>query len=620
MHYNFTSTLSGVSIIKWDNLSQQQLVSATWSPRDTGPHTVELTWEAGVLTGKVDGTQRVQVTDHTYDDHVGFGLRGSGTSSVVDDFYYDDIASNPTLAISPDPMEELGPDPAITLTGTDTAWDPNTNTPTFTVNKGSITDQVIDSATTAHANYHLPVVNDTATFTDPSTGATDEVALTSTLNVEANGTIDDVLAILGTPAVGHTVTGDQVTELAELHMPDTPPSVSDIIDWFVAGFVGATVPEALLDKLDALYGKLPAEQQILSMETLAQTELAWLNRNLGLLTDDVAAIAGEEELSLRATINAICGVPNITVSEVKALIDALTSSGYWDLAGIKTQIDLARGANNRDLTQVYDLVYSLGMPNLQAILDELDWITGTRDTSLPALHTITDAIQTSVNGLHDDQATAFSALTGAGVNTLQTILDALAALDTVLDTGVTNIRGDISDLQTWLTPELTTIKSGIASANAALGTIDAVVDAIKTKVDSLQNTDLTAVNASLARIEAAIAALATPPPIWPGQANVTLGTAVPLSADLRIVGPLDGVIIQLATVPQKLSNFPMGDATYSYRLGFVAFEADAGWLEPWQYLGFDSALYCPRQMRQAAAVRIRYLGNAEGTAQPWATV
>lgn len=582
-------------------------------------HRIGIGEEDGHITGWFDGEIVGSFDDSEWSANTRCGFRLAASYGRVDNFDCDDVETAATLTVTPNPVEEIGVDPTLTLTGTETAWDPNTNTPTFTVDVGSVISQEVTSPTSATMEYALPHVTDTLTVTDPSTGATAQVALDSTLGLDMEVDLTPVLDILGTPAVGHTVTGDQTTTLANLTMPETPPSVTDIVDWFVAGFLAATVPEALLDKLNELYGILPTDQQILSMETLAQVELSWLNRNLGLLTDDVASIAGEEELSLRAVINAICGVPNITVSEVKDLIDALTADGYWDLAGIKAQIDLVRGTPATDLATIYTAIQNIPPLEVSEITDYLDWITNFKAVDLPSLDALLDHLMTDVDEIHTVEVDNYNALTSTGtifLSTLKTALDALPGAD---DRDLTEVYDRVSALYSWVQTYLEAMASVQTSQTQIMQDIQSDVHDVHGHVSGLTNTDLTHVNEELDAIKAAIAALATPAPIWPGQANVTLGTAVPLSADLRITGTIDGVIVQLESVPHKLSNFPMGDSTYSYRLGFITFEADAGWLEPWQYLGFDSALYCPRQMKHAAAVRIRYLGDAEGTAQPWST-
>jgi hypothetical protein len=106
-------------------------------------------------------------------------------------------------------------------------------------------------------------------------------------------------------------------------------------------------------------------------------------------------------------------------------------------------------------------------------------------------------------------------------------------------------------------------------------------------------------------------------PVWPGAANVTLGAPVALSSDLTIIGPLDGILVNVTTPPTGLGKFMIGGRTAYYNIGQVAFISDNGDVEPWQFLSWDVALYCPRQQRRAASAILRVLAGAGGTATPW---
>jgi hypothetical protein len=106
-------------------------------------------------------------------------------------------------------------------------------------------------------------------------------------------------------------------------------------------------------------------------------------------------------------------------------------------------------------------------------------------------------------------------------------------------------------------------------------------------------------------------------PIWPGLANVTLGTPVALTSDLTVDGPLDGLIVSITTPPTGLGKFTFGGFTAYYKVGEVSFVSDNGEAEPWQYLAFDQALYCPKAMSRAASASLRVLAGAAGTATPW---
>lgn len=107
------------------------------------------------------------------------------------------------------------------------------------------------------------------------------------------------------------------------------------------------------------------------------------------------------------------------------------------------------------------------------------------------------------------------------------------------------------------------------------------------------------------------------PPVWPGASGVTLGTTVALTSQLYLVDDMDGVIVAITTPPTRTGLYNVGGAPLDYGQGRIAFETDSGDLEPWQYLGFRSAIYTPKSMAHASAVRFQTLAGAAGTVTPW---
>lgn len=73
---------------------------------------------------------------------------------------------------------------------------------------------------------------------------------------------------------------------------------------------------------------------------------------------------------------------------------------------------------------------------------------------------------------------------------------------------------------------------------------------------------------------------ATGAPVWPGIAGVTLGTSVPIDTGVTVVGPMQGVLIALTSVPAEKSFFTF-DTDNSYRnIGALTFQSDNGDDEP----------------------------------------
>jgi len=109
----------------------------------------------------------------------------------------------------------------------------------------------------------------------------------------------------------------------------------------------------------------------------------------------------------------------------------------------------------------------------------------------------------------------------------------------------------------------------------------------------------------------------TTAPLWPGAANVLLGTTVPLADQLVVTEPMHGVIVTVTTPPSKTGLRMVGGRHYDYSVGELTFGTDEGDLEPWQYLGFRQAIFTCKSMEQAASAHFRVLAGAEGTVTPW---
>lgn len=126
-------------------------------------------------------------------------------------------------------------------------------------------------------------------------------------------------------------------------------------------------------------------------------------------------------------------------------------------------------------------------------------------------------------------------------------------------------------------------------------------------------------NAQFQQIKALLfpTALVDVAPVWPGLANVTLGTPVSLALGVTITTPMDGVLVEITSVPAKQGSFAF-DAISSWRnVGALAFGSDNGDYEFPQTLGFTSAVYTPKQLLHAASVAVRTTIGVAGTITPW---
>jgi hypothetical protein len=74
---------------------------------------------------------------------------------------------------------------------------------------------------------------------------------------------------------------------------------------------------------------------------------------------------------------------------------------------------------------------------------------------------------------------------------------------------------------------------------------------------------------------------------------------------------MHGAVPTVTTPPT--SGLLVGGHLYDYSVGEIAFQNDSGFIEPWQYLGFRTAIFTPKSMESADAALFRVLAGAEGT-------
>jgi len=106
-------------------------------------------------------------------------------------------------------------------------------------------------------------------------------------------------------------------------------------------------------------------------------------------------------------------------------------------------------------------------------------------------------------------------------------------------------------------------------------------------------------------------------PIWPGIANVTLGTPVAITAALSITEPMNGVLVALTGTPPDKPKYVLGDRTATAHIGQIAFVTDNGDMEYPQNLSFAAEVYLPTSQVLAAGVRLRAVPGVSGTVTPW---
>jgi hypothetical protein len=109
-------------------------------------------------------------------------------------------------------------------------------------------------------------------------------------------------------------------------------------------------------------------------------------------------------------------------------------------------------------------------------------------------------------------------------------------------------------------------------------------------------------------------------PTWPGLLSVVLGTPVPLDLAVTVPGPLDGVLIDITSVPTKQGYFQFDSIKAWRNVGAVTFASDNGDVELAQTLAFEHAVYCPRTIVRAASANLRCSPGVIGTCTPWVRI
>lgn len=108
------------------------------------------------------------------------------------------------------------------------------------------------------------------------------------------------------------------------------------------------------------------------------------------------------------------------------------------------------------------------------------------------------------------------------------------------------------------------------------------------------------------------------PPIWPGAELVTMGRIAYLARTWSIEGPLNGIVVMIATGPVGGARYDWGDYVQYPRAGYVTFLSDSGCFEDPQPITFEAHIVCPKLVRSATRVVGRCNAGVSGFAQAWA--
>jgi len=540
----------------------------TWggSACSTGTNTIRLLFDSGVVTLWVNGALIGRVFHSEWAANTSAGARSFATTTGLDSYTLLGDETT-TLTVSPDPIGNFNNSTTVTFTGVGTAWSSGTpGTPTFSVDHGTLSNQEVTSATSATATYTPGNFLGTATFTDPSTGATDTVTVTSDATV--------------LPPPGTWLAAEDVAYIHRSAIAQTNPTILNA-DTLVGGTGEEASAAITLGDL-----RLSAYKATYTVEgdpsTAALLYTLWrlingqydppvgpyptpnfdsIDAGLGLVKGDLDALMGESEWTLPDVIAYLGGDPIASNRDIMTAIAALD----FDDTAILDAIAAAQGDPLATIKAVLDYLFAMRTAEEYTLGNIKTWVESVQGSGLPTVKDVADRlalIQPTTTNSIDDILTKT-----VGQTTLQSIVDlailALAGEEGATIAAVLSGIGDLTDLLNGLT----------VSVNA--------------------------------------------PPVWPGIDGVTLGDPIALASQLTIEEPMDGCLVDVTGVDGGVAFYTYGGVKAYRNVGALCFLTDQGDLEDWQLLGREHAIYTPRTMTHAAGIKLFTGHGLVGTVTPW---
>jgi hypothetical protein len=530
--------------------------------------TLDLHYADGVVTATYNGATSISYNSVLYAGGTYGGFYGSVAGLRLADITITGGAAA-TFNITESVVGNYGTAVNLHGTGSEANWTPGIpGSPTFTVDHGVFTAQEVVSSTTVAFTYDPGDFLGTITVTDPSTGATDTVLVTSdpgivnppgvgdtwspykTL-VDTTGTVNDPNTLLtdqsafipassfdfGSAGAWPVTDINLLVGLQEMYaaivaqqkvIPPTVPNNIDVLKWLSGGV------NANFTNVDA-----PTQRSI-------KADLASLMGDLGLSLDDLWNELTDIENTQLPQIRTDLGIKDqATWTSLLEVLLAMWGPGRVTLAALAAALAELRGTGGYDLTDLWNAITQITMNvDLTPILDELYAIRGNTTTTLKGIE---DRLKT-VQGVVDTTAAAVDGIRGPALNNLQDILDAIADL-----------------------------KASIPGMFPAL------------------------------RL----------PPVWPGIEHVTFGAPLDLATTDEVGGPIHGVAVHITGVEQGTGQAKYAGHTAYKKAGSLSFIAENGRFEAYQQLGFTEAIYMPLHLQVASGCRLHKSKLLQGTITPW---
>lgn len=545
-------------------------IIASYSLNEALPpyYTLRLVWDQGNLSGYYEGRLLIETTSGLYSNQHCGGFTGYYQASAILDFK---LAYGGALSLTADPnvIGNYGECTEIALTGSGTAWTPGTpGSPTFTVDHGTISAQEVLTATTATITYCPGNYLGSATITDPSTGESVGIVVTSDPNVLPPGSVcdfDDDFVDTANATVRADTRGLPTLESVIVPAAEGWGNVylqEAIADLWYAHFRPEDMPEGQHSgqgKLDNLLmwisgGYLP------TMATPQPPPQTTLKEDTEELLAQLSDIRTQNDWTLGSVITELAGPGAPQHTDILAAIAGISGGSNQDVLDRLDEIQGAGGYSLSSLTLILDLIRTIHNYNLGDVVDRLD----ARPTNL-ALAAAVASIEGAIAGLALEVGAVGAAVTAAAAETTSDLASDLASA-LALATGVADILLQLAQLK-----------------------------------------ELLGAGAKPVRV----------PPIWPGIDNVTLGPIIALETTTLVPGPMHGVSVHISGCEPGTRYFDYDSIRSWSHVGALAFGNERGELEPFQVLGPAAAFYCAKTMAVADSCRLYRSRNVRGTIQSW---
>lgn len=619
--YGYNLTVSGtrpnltITLIRRHSGGSLYLVNAGYTWNGGAWLRLELEYDAGALAIYVDGALWRTATNNDLAANTYVGLPVGYSTLRYDNFECAD-APSATFDAEPEPLTEMAIPEEVTFTGTDTAWEPGTpGQPIFEVDKGTLDSQTITSATTASAMYTPPQATDVATFTDPSTGLTDQIALSTGFQVDGGeGLSEDAVAYVEASAAQN---GGSPGVILSTNTPITPYGTGISLDlinarlyaWVntMAGDVPQSPPsEGLLYKLWRILngGDEPdVDDNVFDAAMSAWASAA--NAETGIVAWRTGSAYTAQDIldAIEATIP-----PDL--SELEAQLAAIRTGELLTLADPIAAVEAARGSGLPTIHDVLDAVAAIRTANNYTLASVYGWINSAIGPVVTAIGNLSTLITGLSNYVHGAVMDAIHAIGGADNIDLTEIHDQVGQLNIDMVSHFGHVDSAIAGVRGLDARDLTEVYDAILDLPQEQVSLQPVLNAISALSAS--------VTQSRDAILAAIAAIRPADyPLWPGAGAAELGVPVSGTGDLAIPGPLDGLLIDVTTYPTEIRAWTVAGRVGLKWAGHVTFVSDIGYTEEIQFPGTDKRVLVPKSMLTCASALVHLRPGVQATVTPW---